>query len=476
MPYRPPRFSFAVLALATLALATPLAVCGQGTRNPFPEPIAEGTESIAVGYREFAVLPDIAGEPARMMLLSDEPASGRLFVNDMRGALYTVSYDGRSVIRYLDLSDERWGVQVQSQGRERGFQSFAIHPQFGQPGTQGYGKIYTWTDTENLGPTPDFRPGGGERTHDTVLLEWTARNYLVTSYDGGPPRELFRIEQPFRNHNAGRAAFNPVARPGEADFGLLYLNLADGGSRGDPFDNAQNLGSVFGKMLRIDPLARNSTNAQYGVPASNPFAADDDPATLGEIYAYGLRNAQHLTWDRTTRRMFVSDMGQGTVEEVSVVTPGANFGWNLWEGSFRFARSGVLVENPRSDYDVTYPIVEYDQIDPLLQRQSAVTGLAVYREVEIPQLTGMLLFGDLPSGEMFAVPADDLPEGGQAPIRRVLFNEGSEVRTLLELIQAKNVVQGRDPATRADLRFHPASDGRIYLLNKADGTIRVLAR
>ena len=142
-----------------------------------------------------------------MMLLVDEPGTRRLFVNDMRGPLYSVSYDGKTVTLYLDINAPDWGVSVQSQGNERGFQSFAFHPQFNQAGTRGFGKFYTYTDTSNTTPAPDFRPGGGTSTHDTVLLEWTAKNPAAATYDGGPPRELIRFEQPFANHNGGQLSF-----------------------------------------------------------------------------------------------------------------------------------------------------------------------------------------------------------------------------------------------------------------------------
>jgi hypothetical protein len=151
----------------------------------------------------------------------------------MRGPLYTVSYDGRVVTQYLDVNAPRWGVRVQSTGRERGLQSFAIHPQFGLAGTPGFGKLYTWTDTSNTVPEPDFVPGGGNNTHATVLLEWTAKTPAAATYDGGPPREVLRLEQPFANHNGGHLSFNPLAMPGSADFGLLYVGAADGGSGGD---------------------------------------------------------------------------------------------------------------------------------------------------------------------------------------------------------------------------------------------------
>src|SRR5438552_12262134 len=110
--------------------------------DPFPKPITQNGEPIHVNVAEFASVPDAGGEAARMMLLVNEPGTRRLFVNDMRGPLYSVSYDGKIVTKYLDINAPNWGVSVQSQGRERGFQSFAFHPQFGQAGTRGYGKFY----------------------------------------------------------------------------------------------------------------------------------------------------------------------------------------------------------------------------------------------------------------------------------------------------------------------------------------------
>jgi glucose/arabinose dehydrogenase len=459
--------------VGALLMAWP--VSAQVTADPFPRPIPAADGVVTVGYADFAVLPDIDGVAARMMLLVDEPGTRRFFVNDMRGPIYSVSYDGRTVTPYIDSNAPQWAVRVQSQGRERGMQSFAFHPQFGQAGTPGAGRFYTWTDVVDTAPRPDFSSGSEKSTHATVLLEWTARDPAAAVYDGGPPRELLRLLQPFANHNGGLLAFNPLASPGQPDFGLLYIGAADGGSGGDPLNMAQNLGSAFGKILRIDPLGSNSANGKYGIPAANPFAADGNPATLGEIYAYGVRNPQRFGWDRQTGRLLVADIGQNTIEELSPVTAGANLGWNRWEGSFRFvAGQGVDPANQRGEAGLTYPVVEYAQPDPLLQPQSAITGVVVYRGTAIPELANLVVFGDLPSGEIFYIRADALPHGGQDPIRRILLRDGGTSRTLLEVIRARNVQQGRMPATRADLRFAEGPDGQVFLLNKADGTIRRL--
>src|SRR5688572_5589431 len=449
-------------------------VFAQAPNDPFPAPINATDGIIKVNFVEFATLPDLGGPmPARPMVLVDEPGTRRLFTNDMRGPLYTIPREGKTVTVYLDVNDPKWGVNVNATGNERGFQSFAFHPQFARQGTPGFGKFYTYTDTANTTATADFKPGGGTHTHDTVLLEWTAKNPAAATYDGGAPRELMRFEQPFGNHNGGQVAFNPLAAPNSADFGLLYVGSADGGSGGDPINLGQNLSSAFGKMLRIDPLAKNSPNGKYGIPKDNPFVNDNDPNTLGEIYAVGMRNPQRFAWDSRNGNLFVADIGQNIVEEVSEVTKGGNLGRNKWEGSFGcISRQAVSLENPRSDPNMTYPIVEYGQIDPLLQNSSAVTMGVVYRRKEIPQLTNLLIFGDNPSGEVFYVSADKLPNGGQDAIRRILFNDKGQPKTLLQLVQEKNVAQGKPASTRADLRFGEGPNGEVFLLTKRDGVIR----
>ena len=462
----------AQMVLPGLLAVTP--ALAQTTNDPFPDPIEAVEDVIVVDFVEFATIPDIDGETARVMIMVDEPGTSRMFVNDMRGPIYSVSYDGQTVTRYIDI-DDGWGVSVNSSGRERGMQSFAFHPQFGQAGTPGAGKFYTWADSSNMDPEPDFVAGGDGNTHDTVLMEWTARTADSATYDGGSPRELMRFEQPFGNHNGGQIGFNPFASPDDADFGMLYVGIADGGSGGDPLNLAQNLNAGFGKIMRIDPLGANSANGQYGIPEDNPFADDGDDATLGEIYAYGVRNPQRFAWDPLNGNMFFSEIGQNIVEEISLVTNGANLGWNDWEGSFAFiSRAEVSLEAPQGDPDVTYPVAEYGQIDPLLQPQSAATGLYVYRGDRLPQLENLVLWGDMPSGEIFYVDADNLPTGGQDAIRRILLNDDGTAKTLLQVVQEKNREQGREPATRADLRYGAGPDNRVFIMNKEDGIIRLL--
>jgi hypothetical protein len=458
--------------VASLLLAAP--ACAQ-TTNPFREPIRANEGVIQVGYREFATLPDIDGTPARMMLLAPEPGTRNLFVNDMRGPLYRASPDGSAVTLYVNIDDPRWGRDVQSSGRERGFQSFAFHPQFNERGTPGFGKFYTWGDVTDTAPAPDFTAGGGGDSHDTVLLEWTAKDPAAREYDGGPPRELLRLQQPFANHNGGHLAFNPLARPGQPDFGMLYIGNADGGSGGDPLNLSQNLDSPFGKILRIDPLGTNGGNGRYGLPPDNPFAVGDPAGARRLVFALGVRNPQRLGWDPANGRLYVADIGQNSVEELSPVPKGGNLGWNGWEGSFRYAsRSGVDTVGLRGDRTMTFPIAEYDHSDPTISGRAAVTGVVVYRGSAIPELKDRIVFGDNPSGEVFHISADEAAARGQDHIRRALFVDGGDAKTLLQLIREKNAQQGRPPASRADLRFGTGPGDAVFVLNKADGVIRLL--
>ena len=470
------RITLSVVALGPLAAMLAVPAAGQLTSDPYPDPIPESADVIRVDYVEFAQVPDFDGRPPRMMHLVGEPGTDRMFVSDMWGVLHRVGSSGGAVTEYLDLTDSGWGFSVDARSGERGFQSFAVHPQFNDAGAPGYGKIYTYLDVVDTSPAGDFSAPSDQVTQHTLLLEWTTSNPEADAYDGRAPREVMRLVQPFANHNAGQLGFNPLASPGDSDFGLLYMGVADGGSGGDPMDVAQNLSSAFGKIFRIDPLGSNSANGAYGIPSDNPFADDGDPETLGEIYAYGVRNPQRFGWDPANGNLFLADIGQNTIEELSIVTLGANLGWNDWEGSYRFVgREGVDGGDYRSDPSVTYPVAEYGHTNPVLvEGDAAASGVHVYRDDAIAQLEGLVLFGDNPSGEVFYIDADNPPDGGEDDVRRILFNDDGQAKTLLQLVGEKNQAQGREPAENVDLRISAGPDGRVFLLNKFDGTIRLL--
>jgi glucose/arabinose dehydrogenase len=151
--------------------------------------------------------------------------------------------------------------------------------------------------------------------------------------DPNSERELLRFRQPFSNHNGGDLHFGP-------DDGLLYISTGDGGSGGDPQNNAQDLFSLLGKILRLDVAGSNGPGGQYGIPASNPFV--DQPAVRDEIYAYGLRNPYRFSFDdgaagaATVDRLFAGDVGQAAFEEVDLILAGGNYGWRIREGAHPF--------------------------------------------------------------------------------------------------------------------------------------------
>ena len=224
--------------------------------------------------------------------------------------------------------------------------------------------------------------------------------------------------EPQFNHNGGKLAF----RPGEP---YLYISLGDGGNANDVGDghntvtgNGQDLTTVLGKILRIDPLDPGlttgsadpiSANGKYRVPATNPFVGSG--TDVHEIYAYGLRNPFRFSFDATSGRLIVGDVGQNNVEEVDFVEPGKNYGWNRKEGTFLFnPDDGTVTPDPAPDPALTEPMLEYSHADG-----SAVIGGFIDRGPGVPALNGLYVFGDLANfaGE----------QAGGAPTGRLFYSD-----------------------------------------------------
>lgn len=418
---------------------------------------------------DFARIPAVDGRAARVSELDVTPG-GEIYVVDQWGPMYFVSSDGESVTEYLDLRKVR-GVGL-TNNSEAGFQSAAFHPDFEKVGTAGYGRFYTISTSAVRLREPDFNPRSGD-TFDTVLLEWRCADPAGRPFSAVDPRnpfrEVLRIRQPYGNHNGGLIAFNPNSEAGSPDFGMLYAGIADGGAGGDPQKMAQDLGFIFAKIIRIDPLGSDAANGRYGIPTDNPYAGSERGGVLPEIWASGLRNPQRFRWDRAgEQRMFIADIGQGAVEEINVGVAGANYGWNVREGDFEFLGSNQIGANRRSDSAVTgfsYPIAQYGH-----DGMASVTTGTVYRGGGLPGLEGKLIFGDMASGRIFFIDADRPLASGSAPITELrLMKRGMET-SFLDLIR-----ETHGGVWRAQLRFGSDARGRIYLLNKDDGIIRRLA-
>jgi glucose/arabinose dehydrogenase len=196
----------------------------------------------------------------------------------------------------------------------------------------------------------------------------------------GAGRLVLSQSQPASNHNGGTIAFGPD--------GMLYIGLGDGGGGGDPWGargNAQDLGTLLGKILRIDP--RPSGGRAYSVPRDNPFVGRT--GARPEIYAYGLRNPWRFSFDRRTGDLTIGDVGQNAVEEINFTRrgrgAGANFGWRPFEGTRRF-RPGERAPG---------------HVKPILERLHSrgwcsITGGVVVRDPRLAAgLRGRYVFGDL---------------------------------------------------------------------------------
>ena len=185
----------------------------------------------------------------------------------------------------------------------------------------------------------------------------------------------------FSNHYGGQLQFGPD--------GYLYAGTGDGGGGGDPLANGQNLGTLLGKMLRIDP--RQSGTAAYTVPASNPFVGT--PGAAPEVWANGLRNPFRFSFDRANGDLTIGDVGQSTREEVDYVPAGSaggfNFGWNVFEGTFQF-RPGTLTNH-------TPPVLERPRNMGFC---TSITGGYVIRDPGLPSFQGDYVYGDYCAGSL----------------------------------------------------------------------------
>ncbi len=440
-------------------------------QDHFPDPIP--TSDLEVKIQDFAVIPDSSPDtPARMNVLTRDPL-GRIFVNDQRGPLYTVSNDGANVTEYLDLRDFSELAIVAS--FEQGFQGFAMHPDFANAGTDGFGRFYTAHSTSDTSPTPDFDPGGGT-THHSVVLEWRTNDPTASTFTpadaAAPYREIMRFDQPFVNHNVQHLSFNPLAGPSDTDYGNLYIPVGDGGDADDPLETGQDTSNPYGAILRINPLGSDSANGKYGIVSDNALASDGDDNTLGEIFAYGLRNPHRYTFDSETGTMYISDIGQNTVEEINVGVNGGNFGWDDREGSFPFESTDDVGIGPVAEYDHTNIVSDPPSN---IDRTAIVTG-DVARGTGIPGLDGNLIFSDFPTGLLFTLDVDnDALDGGQDGILELRpLDDEMDPSRLLELINVARLDRGLAVTNRADIRFGLNTPGELFILNKQDGIIRQL--
>lgn len=296
----------------------------------------------------------VSGISNPVEIVASPTSDNRLFVVQQSGTIKIVNENGTiAPDNFLNISN------LITFGGERGLLGLAFHPQFS---TNRYFFVYY----NNL--------QGSIR-----VSRFTANSSNPNTADVSSEKILLTIPKPFTNHNGGSIHFG-------AD-GYLWISTGDGGSGGDPNNNAQNKNSLLGKMLRIDV---NSDNA-YNIPSDNPFVGIDG---ADEIWAYGLRNAWKFSFDRTTNQVWIADVGQGDIEEinkVSAATPGINYGWRCYEGNAPYNTTGCA-----NTSTMTFPVAQYDHSGG----KCSITGGYLYRGNLYTDLIGKYVFADYCSGQI----------------------------------------------------------------------------
>lgn len=292
--------------------------------------------------------------------------SGRLFICQKEGKVWIIQNGKLLAQPFLDVSAEM--VKINAAYDERGLLGIAFHPQF-----KKNRKVYVYYSV------PSDAKGSN---HKSRLSEFTVSAGNANIADANSKRVLMEVEQPESNHNGGDLVFGPD--------GYLYVTLGDGGGGGDKHGengNGQNLGTLLGKILRIDV-----NGSPYSVPKDNPFVGQN--GVRPEIWAYGLRNAWRISFDRTTGRLFAGDVGQNKYEEVDIIVKGGNYGWRIMEGLHEFK-----VPDGADKSKLIPPIDEYDH-----DLGISVTGGYVYRGKAVPALTGTYVYGDYNGKSWVLVP------------------------------------------------------------------------
>jgi glucose/arabinose dehydrogenase len=339
--------------------------------------------------------------------------SNRVFVPQQQGIVHVFPNDDQATDTkiFIDISSR---VRYHDKQNEEGLLGLAFHPQF-----RINGEFFVFYTEKNDKFT-------------NVVSRFRVKKEDPTTADPTSEEVLIRFERPFWNHDGGTILFGPD--------GYLYITHGDGGSRGDPLGNGQNISSLLGKVLRIDVNTR-SNNKPYGIPTDNPFMKGAAP----EIWCYGLRNVWRMAVDRQTGDLWGADVGQGLYEEINILRAGGNYGWKQREGLHPFdEKNGDLQPG------MVEPIWEYHH-----SLGVSITGGTVYRGRAVPELAGAYVYGDYVSNRMWALRYD--PKLGRVVENRPFPGNGVAIMSFGEDEQGEVYVMGN---TR---------DGRsIYRIVRAD--------
>jgi len=293
------------------------------------------------------LLERVADGLARPVDLVTASGDARIFIVEQPGWVRVVEHGRLRREPFLDVSDRV------SHGNEQGLLSLAFHPRY-----RTNGLLYVnYTD----------RDGNTNVVRYRVLPDRSA-------VDPATATRILFVPQPYANHNGGHLLFGPDS--------MLYIPLGDGGSGGDPHGNGQNLGTLLGKLLRVDV----DHGTPYSIPPDNPFVHRRDARP--EIWAYGLRNPWRIAFD--AGRLYIADVGQNQWEEVDVAPEreaGVDYGWNLFEGNHVYAGHAAPAR-----VALRSPVVEYSH-----REGCCIIGGRVYHG-SVEALRGMYLYSDECSG------------------------------------------------------------------------------
>ncbi|MGA1871213.1 MAG: PQQ-dependent sugar dehydrogenase [bacterium] len=336
---------------------------------------------ISSGPQEAVALKLIAeGFTTPVVLTSSYDNTGRLFIADQTGVIRILTAEGELLEEpFLDLRTKM--VSPNEQYDERGLLGLAFHPDF-----INNGLFFVYYSA----PLRENAPAGWD--HTSRIAEFSVSGNNPMKADVNSERIILEIDQPQFNHNGGQIVFGPD--------GYLYIPLGDGGGANDQdvghglLDNGQNINNLLGSILRIDV----DHGIPYAIPPQNPFI--NGPG-LDEMFAFGFRNPFRISFDlQGIHDLFVADVGQNLWEEVNIVTPGNNYGWNVKEGTHCFNP-----ENPQTPPNTCSNVGPngFSLIDPILEYQNsnvtgglgrAIIGGFVYRGSNLPNLFGKYIFGD----------------------------------------------------------------------------------
>ncbi|HYD29360.1 MAG TPA: PQQ-dependent sugar dehydrogenase [Azospirillaceae bacterium] len=316
-------------------------------------------------------------------VVSARDGSGRLFTVERHGRVMIVKNGQIQKEPFLDIVDK-----TVSSFLEQGLYDIEFHPDF-----RNNGFFYVHF-AEMM------------RNGDSMIVRYKVSADNPDKADPNSAKVIMQIDQPYANHNGGELAFGPD--------GLLYIGSGDGGWEGDPLEAGQNLGTLLGKLLRID--VNTPDNQPYAIPRDNPFTQPTQLVQLfdipesafakihtyakPEIWAYGLRNPWKFSFDRQTGDLYLPDVGQNHWEEINVQPAGTgggqNYGWKFLMGTHCFP-----IDQPNCPAVGIPPVAEYNHQDGC-----AVMGLGIYRGREFRELNGVYFVGDYCSGKVWGLARD----------------------------------------------------------------------